>query len=634
MHIPPNESTFTLSVQDGPDVSGVLRRLDSEAIFAQLLGRAGRMAELANEGGDVKLAWIDGVAKALAHPEWIDAVADEAAAILERGIRRIIWAGMGGSVQAVYCLKRMGLLEGAGISIHPLDSTDPASLNRTIAELAAAEKITLLSGDVEHLKTVFEATMMVGVSMGMTSEEPITHLEWFARLLDEARVADPASHVQVMTLPGSYLDDFARQRGSVTVPIQLDGESHTPGRMSAPATRVFLRPLALVLAAGNGRDRARTAESLRAILRRAQFLGGIEAERDVPSENLFVKLGAIIAQFTEFEGRNKVILDFPSGWRGFGPWLEQLVEESLGKGGKGFLVFSDQDNAGLQDHADVMALRLNVSIARTETTQAGARAPGATIGVQVDPATMPLGAAETAGLMLGFSLTVATFGYLHSIVFAGQPAVEAYKRYARELRESPEPVAMPTPHDLQATNRDVTVDAGSLVRARLASVRDLDRLCAARGWDITTPSGLLAAVLALAKVGGWFRYLDLTYNGEMTEAISRVMEAGRDHIARTALGIPCKLRTGPSDYHSTEQGETDGPFELVSIRVLALRHDEPIVGVYTDKFLLAQARGTWQAMEDAGRWVVMVMVPDTSNRSMDALVSVFSETASLLMQEA
>ena len=41
-----------------------------------------------------------------------------------------------------------------------------------------------------------------------------------------------------MTLPGSYLDQFARARGSRTAPIQLDGENHTPGRMSAPATRV------------------------------------------------------------------------------------------------------------------------------------------------------------------------------------------------------------------------------------------------------------------------------------------------------------------------------------------------------------------------------------------------------------
>ena len=72
-------------------------------------------------------------------------------------------------------------------------------------------------------------------------------------------------------------------------------------------------------------------------------------------------------------------------------------------------------------------------------------------------------------------------------------------------------------------------------------------------------------------------------------------------LANERLGIPAKLRTGPSDYHSTEQGETDGPPELVSLRLVAGRHEAVQAGAYDDTFLLAQARGTWQAMEDAGR---------------------------------
>src|SRR5260370_1015903 len=84
-------------------------------------------------------------------------------------------------------------------------------------------------------------------SMGMTSEEPITHLRWFEGLLRAHGVDDTAEHVMVMTLPGSFLDQFAHERGAPRVDIQLDGDSHTPGRMSAPSTRVFLLPAALGL---------------------------------------------------------------------------------------------------------------------------------------------------------------------------------------------------------------------------------------------------------------------------------------------------------------------------------------------------------------------------------------------------
>lgn len=83
--------------------------------------------------------------------------------------------------------------------------------------------------------------MMVGVAMGMTSEEPITHLEWFTDLLKQAGLR-PAEHLLVMTLPGSYLDRFAHEQQAPSRPLQPDGGTGTGGRMSAPATRVFLLP--------------------------------------------------------------------------------------------------------------------------------------------------------------------------------------------------------------------------------------------------------------------------------------------------------------------------------------------------------------------------------------------------------
>src|SRR5260370_2866541 len=88
---------------------------------------------------------------------------------------------------------------------------------------------------------------MGGGRMGMASEEHMPHLRWFEELLRAQGVDQPVAHMMVMTLPGSFLDQFADDRGVLRVDVQLDGESHTPGRMSAPSTKVCLLPAALGL---------------------------------------------------------------------------------------------------------------------------------------------------------------------------------------------------------------------------------------------------------------------------------------------------------------------------------------------------------------------------------------------------
>jgi hypothetical protein len=158
----------------------------------------------------------------------------------------------------------------------------------------------------------------------------------------------------------------------------------------------------------------------------------------------------------------------------------------------------------------------------------------------------------------------------------------------------------------------LTLDYSSLSRRGLLSAADLQaarRRLEDSGEPLDDATAVLAAVLTLAQEAGVLRYLDLTWNGEPDPRLRHIFEGVRDDLANATLGVPAKLRTGPSDYHSTEQGETDGPPELVSLRLVATRHEPVAAGAYDDKFLLAQARGTWQAMEDAGHWIVFLTVP-------------------------
>jgi len=618
--VPPASSTASTAsaasariTLSGPDVdssavSDLVRRLADDDALGQLLRRDGRMAQLATEGDDVKLDWVDGVEKALASPNQLVTAEDEGVSIVRQGIRHVIWSGMGGSVQTVYALKRMGYLDQPNLSIHPLDSTDPASLNRILDAIGAPGG--------SNLKAALERTMMIGVSMGMTSEEPITHLAWFDGLLNEHGVPDPGSHIQVMALPDSYLDQFARPRGSRMVPIQLDAEDHTPGRMSAPATRVFVRPVALLMAALG------VTNGVGSVLRRGQSLYELshalsaDERRALTERDAFVRLAAwLSARAERGKGAPKLIVAVPPKWEGFVPWLEQLVEESLGKGGKGFLIFYGQ-SAEAHYGEDCAALRISVD----HFHEPPAAPPGIPVLDLHIPATSgePLpracaGLGGLAALFLSFKKTVAAYGYLQDIVFAGQPAVEAYKKYARDLREAPGPVDL----DLGAAHRlardGLTLDYTSLVKLGLLADRRFD-----------SPAAALAA--ALRTEGRPLRYLDFTWNGELTPEIREVLDHARHRLANHTLSIPAKVRTGPSDYHSTEQGETDGPDELVSLRLVARRHDPVAAGAYDDKFLLAQARGTWQAMEDAGRRIVFITLPDTSQASVLALRHLLDET--------
>ena len=322
------------------------------------------------------------------------------------------------------------------------------------------------------------------------------------------------------------------------------------------------------------------------------------------------------------------------------------MEESLGKGGKGFLIFYDQSPAGrygpdcavlriaVEGYGappegppglPVLTLRVPATPApaggrRARRRRAGGRVRGE--GGEGDPVALPPAAAglgELAGLFLGFKKTVAGYGYLQDIVYAGQPAVEAYKKYARDLREAPGPVRL----DAGASGRSggrwrvvsgpLALDYSSL--AGVLTEDELQRLAERVGQDedVDDAGVVFGAILSAARRAGSLRYLDLTWNGELPPMVRGVLEGAREMLANERLGIPAKLRTGPSDYHSTEQGETDGPPELVSLRLVAERHEAVQAGAYDDTFLLAQARGTWQAMEDAGRWIVFVTLPEAGD---------------------
>lgn len=569
-----------------------LARLVADDTIGQLRRREGAMAQLGSEGATPKLDWVEAVPWLLAHPERLAEVEDEARSLLERGVRHVIWAGMGGSVLTVQTLRALGYCD-APLTIYPLDSTDPAALNALVRALAAAKGLTLPAGDLlaqpALLRALLDDVALIAVAMGMTSEEPISHLAWFSAALEAAGLPLPA-HLRAMTLPGSFLDDWAQARGIPRVALQLDGGSGTGGRMSAPGTRVFLLPVALWLAASGAQP-----GELAGILRRAWASYDLDGAQANPASHRFVQLAAALSA-ASVNGAVRLAFAAPGAWRLLRDWSEQLFEESLGKGGKGVVVFAEEATPAPLDAApegdgsvsEPGALRLRLTASAVEET------PG--VFALYEPLIVAADArarlAGLAALFLGLQLTMALYGYLHAITFAGQPAVEDYKARARALRDGDgDPIPPLT-------------GANSVRAGRLALLASSEALAAAA--EPTPRAALLAALRRLSLMQP-LPYLDVTINGEPPAEALAALERSLRTLAVERLGVAYKLRRAPAAYHSTEQSEMDGPPALVSLRALALRSEPPLLGAYSPRFLQAQAVATWQAMLGVGRICLLAL---------------------------
>lgn len=627
-----------------PGTATTLARLRTEDAIGQLRRRDGLMRTLGSEGQRPMLDWVDGVARLLDHPSAVEHVEAEARALWQRGIRHVVWAGMGGSMLTVRVLIALGLCAGprneppsAGvktpITFHPLDSTDPAALNALLRSLAQAHHLPApeaapTGADADpsaYLRSLLSDVLMVGVAMGMTSEEPITHMAWFADLLATTGLA-PSDHLLAMALPGSYLDTFAQQHQIPSQPLQLDGQTGTGGRMSAPTTRVFLLPAALSLLAAESPSATANATAsagrLRALLQRAWHAHDLAGAEQQPAMHPYARLAAALADRAE-DGVCRALVHLPDAWRHVLPWIEQLCEESLGKGNRGLLIFDGFQTplrAAGRGTLHILGAPADASILVGDDHVLESPVEHGTYTLPLPPldpaAPLEERMALLATVFLGWQLTMALYGYLHNIPFAGQPAVEDYKARARRLRSSGDPLAVSVAWPASVTDDTVTLLLPATAEQRQTPAATLATLLRSLfGEPIADGSADAAATLA-TRLG----YLDLTLNGEPAVANSAPLLpfdwhetalAATLHALAGMFGIPAKLRRAPAAYHATEQSEMDGPPWLVSLRVLAREHAPALVGTYTADFLEAQAVSTWQAMLGQGRACCLLLSSGT-----------------------
>ena len=540
-----------------------LRVIVREDAVGALVRRDGLMADLGTDGGVVRLDWVDEVGRLLDDPAALTSVEAMADRLWQRGVRRVIWAGMGGSVNAVRVLLELGFGRGdSGIAVHPLDSTDPAALDGLVSALAAAKGVALPDGPptAAAIRDLFIDTHLVAVSMGVTSDEPITHLVWYLDLLAAAGLP-PEEYATVLTVDGSHLGEYAVRRGLAISPVYVTGRAGFAGRMSAPGTLVFLLPVTLHFAgSGGGQTRAALAEAWR-----MHDLAGAQTE---PARHPYVRLASALAG-ASVDGCCRLMVSGPPPGSALLTWIEQLLEQTLGKGGQGVVVFDDQ---------------------------AGPPTPGTLL---LPLPSLPSGPdpvhrlAAVAATFLGWQLCAALYAYLHRIRIVDEPAVERYKAHARRLREAPDPLV----ETAAWPQRVITTGDAGYHEA------------------ITTLAGVLRAAASAPEPRRRLGYLDITINGEAPPSHGDELRQRSREVGNDLLGVPVKVRWAPAAYHVSEQSEMDGPPQVVSIRAVARHRESARLGSYSDRFLVAQAVASWLAMNEVGRDCVLVVVDDLTGLS-------------------
>ena len=465
-----------------------------------------------------RLGWLDLPRAMRAEVENLEAFAAE---VRDDGYDRALVLGMGGSSLApeVFAATFDGPME-----LLVLDSTHPAAV--------AAASDFAASG----------TTLFVAASKSGTTIEPLSFLEHFW----EETGGDGSAFVAI-TDPGTPLETLAAERGFRQAFI---ADPNVGGRYSA------LSHFGLVPAALRGLP-------LADLLDRAGVMRAEAAACGRDSAPLL--LGAALAAHSAV-GRDKATFFASPRLAAFPAWIEQLIAESTGKGGRGIVPVVDE---GRHEPGHYGEDRLFIYLALDGDPDADTAARLDDLAAAGHPVIRikVWGADHIGALMYQFELAVAAASSALGIHPFDQPDVQAAKALALAAMEGSEPPDAPlTPLE----------DGATAVADLLDGVAAPDYV------------GILAFVEPKAS----------------RESLARL----RDVVGVTT-GCATTLGIGPRYLHSSGQLHKGGPDSGVFIHLV----DEPASDLavpgkeYTfGELIRAQALGDHAALRAAGRRVISI----------------------------
>ncbi len=251
-----------------------------------------------------RLGWLDVPVAMRQRTAELTAFATE---VRDAGYRDAVLLGMGGSSLCPEVLRTsFGSAPGFPV-LHVLDTTDPVA-------------ITGLQGRLDLTHTLFLVASKSGTTLETTS-----HLAHFWEAVTAAGVADPGQSFVAITDPGTPLAGIATERRFRRL---FENPGDIGGRYSA------LSLFGLVPAAVMGLDVGMLLD--RALAMRASCGASI-----APGRNPGLELGAALS-LAHAAGHDKVTILAPPQLGAFSLWVEQLIAESTGKEGKGYIPIGEE----------------------------------------------------------------------------------------------------------------------------------------------------------------------------------------------------------------------------------------------------------------------------------------------------
>jgi len=451
-----------------------------------------------------RMGWLETAEDSL--ERWPELIAD-AASIID-GADHLVLMGMGGSSLFPEVLSRVFGAADGHPTLHLLDSTHPDAVRRITEGCDPAR------------------TFHLAASKSGSTVETRSHLAWCWE-----RSRDP-SRFGVITDPGSDLGSLARSRGFAHI---WENDPDIGGRFAA------LSLFGMVPAALLGCD---GVAILSAALDQAE---AVEPLGDDEALNVGVRIAAAVGAAAR-EGRDQLTVLLDPRLDPLGPWIEQLVAESLGKRGIGVVPVIGEPVEHLLATND-RRLVVMVGDAPGRAQVASTSIPQISMSLEE---TTDLGAHvflwEFATTLSGRVLGVNPFD---------QPDVESAKVGARRVLES--------------SDDTVPVEVTELAVA-LESVRPGDHLA------------LCAFV-------------------DATPTTMALLDATRERLG-DQFGVATTLGIGPRFLHSTGQLHKGGPNSIVVLQILGDIESDlaiPETDFTFGRLIRAQADGDIAALHHAGR---------------------------------
>ena len=446
------------------------------------------------------------------------------------GIKHVVLLGMGGSSLGPEVLSQCFGGRDGFPELIVLDSTLPSRI-RTVLET------------IDPARTLF----LVSSKSGATIEPNMLYKLFRSLVEDAVGPAEAGKSFVAVTDPGTPLDDLAERDGFRRT---FRNPSDIGGRYSV------LSYFGLVPAALIGSD-------LRTLLKRAIAMRSVCGPEVRASANPGAWLGALIGGLAR-SGRDKLTILTSPSLTPFGPWVEQLAAESLGKNGIGVVPIVGEPPVAPELYGDdrhFVYLKL--------------------AGEDSDVDTL----AEDLAL------------HRHPVI---RYELEDLSELGAEFYRWE--FAIATAAAVMGVN---PFDQPDVQRAKDLSRHALDRFESDGLAPDLSPCGSPSALVATAKQGD---YIAIVAYVEQTAETDRALNRLRSAIT-SQYRVPTTLGYGPRYLHSTGQLHKGGP-DSVAVLMLTAPHASDIeipgekytFGVLAD----AQAASDLEALKIAGRRAVNV----------------------------